>query len=282
MTPEEIHDSIARGGLYIFKTRNPLHVVKSSLRRHCKELNFPSAHTMKYFTMTSDSNFALLDSPVRMQSGLIKIASRTPGGLAKVVNIPTNNDEPDRDLCALEGPSHTEIQWRLLDLGSRIGMSVWAPHSDRGRGWSGKLVGNVPRLLSKLPLQFDKITMKTIENIDVLWLEGNGIMAGFEVEHSTQIYSGLLRMSDLMTMQPNIDIKLYLVAPDDRVGKFAREIARPTFALKRKPLHRLCRFIPYTSLLVRLEEAKNLVHHLKPEFLDDIADSYDPAVEVAE
>jgi hypothetical protein len=160
-----------------------------------------------------------------------------------------------------------------------MGLSVWAPINDRGKSWDGKLLGQVPRLLSKLPLQFDAATTKTIEYIDVLWLDRQAISAAFEVEHTSSIYSGLLRMSDLLTMQPNIDIKLYLVAPDERVAKFAREVARPTFSSLRKPLHSLCRFLPYTSLLEQLDEAKNVVRYLRPEFLDAIAELYNPVEE---
>jgi hypothetical protein len=65
-----------------------------------------------------------------------------------------------------------------------------------------------------LPLQFDEVTNRTIELIDVLWLRGNAIVAAFEIESTTSIYSGLLRMSDLITTQPNLNIPLYLVAPD--------------------------------------------------------------------
>lgn len=67
-----------------------------------------------------------------------------------------------------------------------------------------------------LPLRFDEATNKTIELIDVLWLQGNAIVAAFEIENTTSIYSGLLRMSDLIAMQPNLNIPLFLVAPDDR------------------------------------------------------------------
>ena len=113
-----------------------------------------------------------------------------------------------------------------------------------------------------------------------MWFSGQAIVAAFEVEHSTLIYSGLLRLSDLLTMQPNIDIKMYLVGPDDRERKFKKEVARATFASRRKPLHTLCSFLPYTSLCERLAEARNFVGRLKPEFLDDIAVSYDPATEL--
>ena len=86
-------------------------------------------------------------------------------------------------------------------------------------------------------------------------------------------------MSDLLTMQPNIEIKLYLVAPDERYSKFKMEVPRPTFASGHKPLHDVCGFLPYSKFCERLEEVKNVIAYLKPEFIDEIADIYDPAEE---
>jgi len=201
-----------------------------------------------------------------------------------IVSVPTE-DETDVEEPATppEGPTHTEIQWRLLDLGSQMGLSVWAPKNDRGRTWKGKRIADVPGMLDTLPVQFNPAANKTIESIDVLWLGGGAdraIIGAFEVEHSTLIYSGLLRMSDLLTMQPNMSIKFYLVGPDDRLTKFTREIARPTFATRKRPLHSLCSFLPYSALCKRLKEAKNVISYLRPEFLDEIAETYDPADEV--
>jgi hypothetical protein len=200
-----------------------------------------------------------------------------------VVAVPTDTEDEDlagEDFGVSASVTHTEIQWRLLDLGSKMGLSVWAPKGDRGKAWKGAPIGDIPRLLPSLPTQFDEVTNKTIENIDVLWLTGNTYVAAFEVEHTTSIYSGLLRMSDLLTMQPNIAIKLYLAAPDERFPKFKTEVPRPTFASRNKPLHTVCGFLPYSKLCERLEAAKEFLCHLKPDFIDDIAEFYDPAEEV--
>jgi hypothetical protein len=64
------------------------------------------------------------------------------------------------------------------------------------------------------------------------------------VEHTTAIYSGLLRMSDLVSMQPNIKLDLFMVAPDDRREKVNCEINRPTFARLNPPPEDL----PFLSL----------------------------------
>jgi hypothetical protein len=94
-------------------------------------------------------------------------------------------------------------------------------------------------------LQFDEATNRTIELIDVLWLKGNAVVAAFEIESTTSIYSGLLRMSDLIAMQPNLNIPLYLVAPR-RAPPEGVHRGQPTHLLpaipaagRAVPLHRL-------------------------------------------
>ena len=59
--------------------------------------------------------------------------------------------------------------------------------------------------LSVLPLNYNEPTLQTIEQIDVLWLRGRAIVRAFEVEHTTAVYSGILRMVDLLALQPICD-----------------------------------------------------------------------------
>lgn len=264
MTPRELYDAIVAANLYAFKAQDPLSIVKAQLRRHCEGLNFPSARSTKFFAMAEDGKYRLLPKPVTVPPTLYS-ASNTPNGKAgPLVSVPDDEEEVTEPV---DGPSHYEIQWRLLDLGSRLGLSLWAPMNDRGRTWEGKRLGDVKGMLTKLPNQFGAAAMRTIERIDVLWVRGESYLAGFEVEHTSTIYSGLLRMSDLVTMIPNIELKLYLVAPDVRAAKFAREVIRPTFSQRTKPLHAVCRFLPYSNLLDKLDEVRNVIQHLRPEFL---------------
>lgn len=97
-----------------------------------------------------------------------------------------------------------------------------------------------------------------------------------EVEHTTAIYSGLLRMSDLVSMQPNIKIDLFMVAPDERRDKVAYEINRPTFARLKSPLPKICRFIPYSELKREIEQIGGTIRYMKPEFIAEIAESCEP------
>jgi len=172
--------------------------------------------------------------------------------------------------------SHEEMQWLLLKLGSDLGLDVWVARNDRNRSFDGNHFANVKRLKQELPRQFDDATNRTIELIDVLWLQGDAIVAAFEVEHTTAIYSGLLRMSDLISMQPNIKINLYLVAPDERFDKVFNEINKPTFGRLKPPLPRICKFIPYSALKKETEAVGERIQYMKPEFIDMMAVSCEP------
>jgi len=171
---------------------------------------------------------------------------------------------------------HTEIQYRLLTLGAELGLDVWVARNDRSKKWDGKVLGDVPRMLDALPTQFNEATTRTIELIDVLWLSGNSIVAAFEVECTTSIYSGLLRMSDLLALQPNLILDLYLVAPDERREKVEQELLRPTFSLRDKPLARICGFLPFTTLCEKLAGIRKLglSDSLKPNFLKATAEFF--------
>jgi hypothetical protein len=171
---------------------------------------------------------------------------------------------------------HTEIQFLLLTLGAELGLDVWVARNDRSRRWNGVTLGSLPRMLDEVPTQFNDATTRTIELIDVLWLSGNSIMAAFEVECTTSIYSGLLRMSDLLALQPNLDINLYLVAPDERRDKAEQELLRPTFNLREKPLAKICGFLPFSILCEQITGIKKLglSGSLKPNFLKTTAEFF--------
>ncbi|OGO14315.1 MAG: hypothetical protein A2Y53_08575 [Chloroflexi bacterium RBG_16_47_49] len=176
------------------------------------------------------------------------------------------------EISTSEIHAHSKIQMALLKLGHEMGFDIWVARNDHNRVINGRKLSDQFKLKDNLPLQFDEATNKTIEYIDVLWLKGNAIVAAFEVESTTSIYSGLLRMSDLIAMQPNLNIPLYLVAPDDRRLKVFEEINRPTFSRLIPPLVKVCRFISFSKLTNRLKEISPYVRYLKPEFLDELSE----------
>ncbi len=172
--------------------------------------------------------------------------------------------------------THTEIQHTLLQLGLDMGFELWVARNDRGRSWGDSSLGAMSGMVDELPTQFNEATNRTVELIDVLWLKGNSIVAAFEVECTTSVYSGLLRMSDLLALQPNLNISLYIVAPDERRARVSQEILRPTFMLREKPLAEICGFISTSELIEKVQGARRLglTSSLKPDFLDQLAEYF--------
>lgn len=137
-----------------------------------------------------------------------------------------------------------KMQAILAKIGERMNYKIWLPKNDRSRifeVWTPK----PDSILKDLPLNYDLDTLKTVENIDVLWIKGRTIVRAFEVEHTTSIYSGILRMADLMALQPNLSIKAHIVAPIERKEKVMSELSRPVFKLV---LANSCTFISYDSI----------------------------------
>ena len=193
------------------------------------------------------------------------------GGKQVIVTVPQKTDAEE-----IQPPNKGEIreslqmQAILADIGSKMGFQIWLPRSDRGRvltQWTPK----TGILLEDLPVTFNPTTMRTIEQIDVLWLKRAEIVRAFEVEHTTSIYSGILRMADLLAMQPNITIKLHIVAPASRRDKVFQEIGRPVFAaLGGRALSEICTFLSYESL-TDLHEQKFL-ERLSDKVIEDYED----------
>lgn len=207
---------------------------------------------------------------------------RGAGKRVTLVSVPEPEETPPATTAEIQEPSetatsrHTEIQYQLLTLGAELGLDVWVARNDRGRKWNGKTLGSLPHIVDQLPTQFNEATNRTIELIDVLWLSGNSIVAAFEVECTTSVYSGLLRMSDLLALQPNLDINLYLVAPDDRRDKVEQELLRPTFSLRDKPLAKICGFLPFSTFCEKLAGIRKLglSDSLRPTFLKTTAEYF--------
>jgi hypothetical protein len=147
--------------------------------------------------------------------------------------------------------THTQVQWMLATLGRRLGCRVWIAANDHARVWNGESLGALS--VSRFPsLGLRPSSERLVSLIDVVWLSGvNEVVAAFEVEHTSAIASGLLRMADLSVLSPNLRFPLYIVAPAARLGRVRRELARPTF--QRLRLHERCAFFSSEALLEHAE-----------------------------
>ncbi len=149
---------------------------------------------------------------------------------------------------------HDEMQWRLIRLGQLARCDVWVPRNDQPKEYDGHHFRD--SVLHEFHETLD--VPRSIENIDVVWKFGPySIKSAFEIEHSTSIYSGILRLSDLRVDAPNSNYPLFIVASEDRRKKVFDELRRPTFSAPSLRLNEVIKFLGYKKVREIDEVSKN-------------------------
>jgi hypothetical protein len=140
--------------------------------------------------------------------------------------------------------THSQVQTLLAGIGHIKGYEVWVPPYDCAKlEWSLTQPFR-PRL--NPPAVSPKVT-NIVSEIDVVWVAAgvDSIEALFEVEHSTSIYSGLLRFNDLLLTDPKLN-RFSVVSNESRRACFSRQAFRPTF--QRSGLSELVSFLEYSNV----------------------------------
>lgn len=140
--------------------------------------------------------------------------------------------------------NHSQVQTLLGAIGHANGFGVYVPPNNaEALDWS-----LTPRfhLVQALPPGLEDRSAFTAE-VDVIWLPraGEAASALFEVEHSTPIYSGLLRFNDLLLTSGSLP-RFFVVSSEGRRDLFARQLQRPTF--QRSGLSEITSFLDYPNV----------------------------------
>lgn len=151
---------------------------------------------------------------------------------------------------------HSQIQSLLGAIGSKKNFDIFIPKYDRLKmDWN-----LVPEF------QFREITQGMLnateeiaQEIDVIWISrgSNQIQALFEVEHSTPIYSGLLRLNDILLTNMSITSTFSIVSNTIRNSAFSKQINRPTFRVS--GLLDRCNFLDYQTVY---KWQKRIISHI--------------------
>jgi len=226
-------------------------------------------------TLLTEQSQKMIDYPFsESEQKKLKVHKIKLGSKKEVeVSVPDDDEEeeeikitPKEEIS--EKRESLKIQAKLAEIGEIFGMKIWIPQNDR----SGILELWNPKegtLLDDLPFPFDEIVMKTIKNIDVLWIKGRAPVRAFEVEGTTSIYSGILRMADLLSMLPSLKINIHLVAPLSRKNEVFKQISRPVFSVMESgPLSELCSYLSYDSVY-ELSKQPNLKYITDSKIIDD-------------
>ena len=156
--------------------------------------------------------------------------------------------------------SHSQVQTLLGAIGCAKGFDIWIPPNNHSTlDWT---VANQFECRGKFPSGLEAVAA-VAQEIDVMWIKkgSNDPQSLFEVEHSTPIYSGLLRFNDLHLITRNPKLRFSIVANDARRSVFARQLGRPTF--QTSGLMELCTFFEYGDVFAwhkRIMEEKERAH----------------------
>lgn len=141
--------------------------------------------------------------------------------------------------------SHSQIQTLLGGIGSAKDYDVWIPPNNRVKlDWS---ITDPFDCCHLLPYGFESVK-DILQEVDVIWIQrgSSQLRALFEVEHSTPIYSGLLRFNDIHLVAPDLRPRFSIVARDARRSLFVRQLNRPTFQMS--GLSKQCTFLEYANV----------------------------------
>lgn len=142
--------------------------------------------------------------------------------------VKKRHEDVQREMA--EENSHLEMQFQLTHLGRELGYDVFVASNDRNRSLNG--VSLQALTLPQLPpLELPPEVLRTVSLIDVIWVgrENRQIECAFEIEKSTSIYSGMLRLLDLASSLAGRTHDFFLVAPDGREKEILAQFQRPAF-----------------------------------------------------
>jgi hypothetical protein len=143
-----------------------------------------------------------------------------------------------------ETEQHLFMQYCLVKIGKMKGHDVWVAANDRNKTYQGTSLATLT--LAEIPHFAGPDVLVIAKMIDVIWFKKGTAspVCFFEIEHSTSVYSGLLRLNDVIIDYPVP--KAFIVASPARHPLFDRQIERRTFV--NSELSEVCQFLSYDDV----------------------------------
>jgi len=154
-----------------------------------------------------------------------------------------------------EGKTHTKTQWILIKIGIIKGYDVWVAKNDTNKEYNNEKFGNL--CLKEIPQFSSSEALGIAQYVDVIWFKKGTTfpVSFFEIETTTSVYSGLLRLNDIRIDFP-MD-KAYIISSNNRRSLFDTQIQRKTF--NSSGLNEICVFETYEAV----EEVFNLLEKMQ-------------------
>jgi hypothetical protein len=122
---------------------------------------------------------------------------------------------------------HLEMTYYLAKIGFIKGYDVWVATNDKNKEYNDEKINSF--CIDDMPKFTEPGTLAQAQFIDVIWFrkKTTNPIRFFEIEHTTSIYSGLLRLNDVKINFPIS--KATIVIPVERQNLFEKQLTRTTF-----------------------------------------------------
>lgn len=121
--------------------------------------------------------------------------------------------------------NHSYYQGLLVHIGNLCGFGTFVPNQDKNRRFVNRVLGEV-RSLRELPAFSHDFLVKRCGTVDVTWFNARQMPNSFfEVEHTTDIQSSLVKFHDLQDFYA----RMVIVADDHRHAEFDQKIKHSAF-----------------------------------------------------
>lgn len=120
--------------------------------------------------------------------------------------------------------THTDVQAKLLLIGSYLNFRTYTPDKSKFSTVYKNKLGDISTELDVPEGSIPSISLETVKLIDVIWFDDEGYPThAFEVEHSTDVTKGLLRLYQSHKLR----IKMFIIS--NQKNKFETEVSKMPF-----------------------------------------------------
>lgn len=141
---------------------------------------------------------------------------------ATVIEPESRHKEIAKITKRIDIKTHNKAEIILLKLGKILGYDTYSPDKSK-KAFKENLNDFIS--LNDIPQFTMPDLLETIKKIDVIWFEDEFPVYCFEVEHTTGVTKGLLRLYQAS----RLNTKMFVIAPNNVLDKFEKEINKFPF-----------------------------------------------------
>jgi hypothetical protein len=153
----------------------------------------------------------------------------------------------DENVQVAQDFSHSYYQGLAVEIGNFLNVDTFVPNQDKNRRFLEKPLKEITSLPDIYPFSYSGIINRA-KTVDVIWFNKRRMpCAFFEIEHTTDIQSSLIKFYELQ----DFNAKFFIVADEYRHSKFDEIISRSIF----EQIKNRIEFMNYDSLSENYEKS---------------------------